>query len=149
MLRCTFQFTAILWTGQVNGLWFFAVYFCTHFCHFIQPLTPFLSFHMLATHKQQRQDTRNHHIVTVKIQSQDYCTQDRHHIRWTTASTCNLFYNPWILKSHVKLLQSPICHQLINPLLFVNNVLDQLEIQQDVMIQLRTQNNRDQRLGID
>ena len=90
-------------------------------CTFFTILSNFLSsfFHFtLMTHGQWRQDIRNHHIVTVKTQSQNYCTQDGHNIRWTTASTFHLFYNHWTLKGHVILLQSPICNQLCHCSLF-------------------------------
>ena len=52
-----------------------------------------------------------------------HCPQDGHPQDNLTTSTYCLF-NYWILKGHVKLLNSPLCHQLVDKLMLRNHVLD-------------------------
>ena len=134
-------------------------------CHhslFLHIFSPFLSnfkpsfFHFTCsqfTNNKTRHKTSSYWYKDNKHRL--HCTQDGLPQDSLTASSYHLITDQWTLKGHVVLLDSPLCHQLVDQPMLVNHILDltgfyqfhdnmklggsyQIKIGPNIMIQLRT-----------
>ena len=100
------------------------VYFSTYFSPFLSNFKP--SFFTFTCSQFTNNEDKTQEII-VLVQRQEarlHCTQDGHPSRWFTASSTCLFNNPRTLKGHVKFLNCPIRHHLVDHSVLLNHVLD-------------------------
>ena len=115
----------------------------------------FISAHICLQFTNNNDKTQEIIILVQRQEARLHCTQDGHPPDGLTASSYHLFDHSRTLKGHVELLNRPVHHHLINPLMLFNHILDllkgishnstrlqwiphQLKIGLDVMIQSRT-----------